>query len=193
MVKLNFNEVQMNTDEIIKMCEKLANKYRRPHMRDDLICEGILSIYERLEVEPEEYPASLYRRANKAMYDFVNLKSKAVTIPNNATAGQISRGISYDGQNYSQDGKKNLSDAILSTVVGFDEEYMTAVQDCTESYERQDYIEKSFKLLTEREREVVYMRYFEDMTQDDIAIFYGVSRQSVSQWESVALLKMSKL
>jgi len=183
----------MNTDEIINMCEKLANKYRRPHMRDDLIYEGILSIYERLEVEPEEYPASLYRRANKAMYDFVNLKSKAVTIPNNATAGQISRGISYDGQNYSQDGKKNLSDAILSTVVGFDEEYMTAVQDCTESYERQDYIEKSFKLLTEREREVVYMRYFEDMTQDDIAIFYGVSRQSVSQWESVALLKMCKL
>jgi len=31
------------------------------------------------------------------------------------------------------------------------------------------------------------------MTQDDIAIFYGVSRQSVSQWESVALLKMCKL
>ena len=183
----------MNTDEIIKMCEKLANKYRRPHMRDDLICEGILSIYERLEVEPEEYPASLYRRANKAMYDFVNLKSKAVSIPTSRSATEVALGNNYEGQNYSEAGKKNLYDAISSTVVAFDDEYMTAVQDCTESYERQDFIEKSFKLLTEREREVVYMRYFEDMTQDDIAIFYGVSRQSVSQWESVALLKMSKL
>lgn len=193
MAKLNFNEVQMNTDEIIKMCERLANKYRRPHMRDDLIYEGILAVYERLEVEPEEYPASLYRRANKAMYDFVNLKSKAVSIPTSRSATEVALGNNYEGQNYSEAGKKNLYDAISSTVVTFDDEYMTAVQDCTEGYERQDYIEKSFKLLTERERDVVRMRYFEDMTQDDIAIFYGVSRQSVSQWESVALLKMSKL
>jgi DNA-directed RNA polymerase specialized sigma24 family protein len=148
----------LDTKEIVIMCEKLANRYRRPHLRDDIISEGILAIYERLNVEPEEYPASLYRRANKAMYDYINIKSKAINIPTNAMAGQLSRGIEYDGQNYSEEGKKNLSDAILSTVVGFDEEYMTAVQDCTDKYERQDYIDKAIRNLTERERQVILMR-----------------------------------
>ena len=185
--------ISMNTKEIVTMCEKLANKYRRPHIRDDMISEGVLAIYERLFVYPDEYPASLYRRANKAIYDYINIKNKAITIPTNATSGQISRGISYDGQNYSEDGKKNLSDAILSTVVGFDEEYMTAVQDCTERYERQDYIEKSVKLLTKKEREIIRMRYFDDMTQEEISIFFDVSQQSVAIWEGSALLKMSKL
>lgn len=183
----------MDTKEIVIMCEKLANRYRRPHLRDDIISEGILAIYERLNVEPEEYPASLYRRANKAMYDYINIKSKAINIPTNAMAGQLSRGIEYDGQNYSEEGKKNLSDAILSTVVGFDEEYMTAVQDCTDKYERQDYIDKAIRNLTERERQVIRMRYFDDMTQQDVRDFYNVSQQSVSLWESSALGKMSKL
>lgn len=183
----------MDTEEIVTMCEKLANKYRRPHIRDDIISEGVLAIYERLDVDPEEYPASLYRRANKAMYDYINIKNKAISIPNNAMAGQLSRGIAYDGQNYSECGKKNLSDAILSTVVGFDDEYMTSVKDCTEKYERQDYIDKAIRKLTEREREVIRMRYFDDMTQQDVRDFYNVSQQSVSLWESSALVKMSKL
>ena len=51
--------ISMNTKEIVTMCEKLANKYRRPHIRDDMISEGVLAIYERLFVYPDEYPASL--------------------------------------------------------------------------------------------------------------------------------------
>ena len=37
------------------------------------------------------------------------------------------------------------------------------------------------------------MRYFDDMTQDDVAYFYGVSQQAVALWEETALKKMSKL
>ena len=73
--------VKLSTDEIVVMCEKLARRYRRPHMNEDLVSEGVLAVYERLESTPDDYPASLYRRANKAMYDYINVKTKAVTIP----------------------------------------------------------------------------------------------------------------
>ena len=70
---------------------------------------------------------------------------------------------------------------------------MISVQDCTERYERKDYLGKGMAKLNQREKEVVQMRYFDDMTQDDIAYFYGVSQQAVALWEETALKKMSKL
>ena len=184
---------KLSTDEIVTMCEKLARKYRRPHMNDDLVSEGVLAVYERLETTPDEYPASLYRRANKAMYDYINVKTKAVTIPSSRSATEVALGNEYTGQNYSEEGKRVLDDAIRSTTVEFDEEFMGTVEDCTASYERKDYLEKGFKKLNDKEKQVINMRYFNDMTQDEVSVFYGVSQQSVALWEEDALYKMSKV
>ena len=182
---------KMTTDEIVTMCEKLARKYRRPHMNDDLVSEGVLAVYERLETTPDEYPASLYRRANKAMYDYINVKTKAVTIPSSRSATEVALGNEYTGQNYSEEGKRVLDVALKSTTVEFDEEFMGTVEDCTASYERKDYLEKGFKKLNDKEKQVINMRYFNDMTQDEVSVFYGVSQQSVALWEEEALYKMS--
>ena len=183
----------MNTDEIIIMCEKLARKYRRPHMNDDLVSEGVLAVYERLETTPDEYPASLYRRANKAMYDYINVKTKAVTIPSSRTADSLMTGNEYSGQTHSEEGKRVLDVALKSTTVEFDEEFMAIVEDCTASYERKDYIEKGLENLNAKESEVIKLRYFNEMTQGEVSVFYGVSRQAVSLWEDEALYKMSKV
>ena len=186
-------KVKLTTDEIVTMCEKLSRRYRRPHMNDDLVSEGVLAVYERLETTPDEYPASLYRRANKAMYDYINVKTKAVTIPSSRTADSLMTGKDYSGQTHSEEGKRVLDDALKSTTVEFDEEFMGTVEDCTASYERKDYIEKGFKELNDREKNVVILRYFSGQTQDEVAEFYGFSRQYVSVLEEEALHKMSKV
>ena len=185
--------IKLSTDEIVVMCEKLARRYRRPHMNDDLVSEGVLAVYERLESTPDDYPASLYRRANKAMYDYINVKTKAITIPTSRAATEVALGNEYTGQNYSEKGKKALGVAINSIAVSFDETYMTSIQDCTEVYEQQEYIKKAMRKLSDREEEVILMRYFQDMTQDEISLSKGVSQQSVAVWEETALLKMSKV
>ena len=184
-------QVKLTTDEIVTMCEKLSRKYRRPHMNDDLVSEGVLAVYERLETTPDEYPASLYRRANKAMYDYINVKTKAVTIPSSRTADSLMTGKDYSGQTHSEEGKRVLDDALKSTTVEFDDEFMGTVEDCTASYERKDYIEKGFKKLNDKEKQVIHMRYFSGQTQEEVAEFYGVSQQSVALWEEEALYKMS--
>jgi|TARA_B110000240_G_scaffold187671_1_gene225589 RNA polymerase sigma factor (sigma-70 family) len=185
--------IKLSTDEIVVMCEKLARRYRRPHMNDDLVSEGVLAVYERLESTPDDYPASLYRRANKAMYDYINVKTKAITIPTSRAATEVALGNEYTGQNYSEKGKKALGVAINSVAVSFDETYMTSIQDCTEVYEQQEYIKKAMRKLSDREEEVILMRYFQDMTQNEISLSKGVSQQSVAVWEETALLKMSKV
>ena len=185
--------IKLSTDEIVVMCEKLARRYRRPHMNDDLVSEGVLAVYERLESTPDDYPASLYRRANKAMYDYINVKTKAVTIPTSRTADSLMTGNEYKGQTHSEEGKRVLEEALRSTIVEFDEEFMASVKDCTEKYEVADYLRKSLKVLTEKETEIINMRYFKEMTQDEVALHYNVSRQAVGLWEDKALAKMSKV
>ena len=86
-----------------------------------------------------------------------------------------------------------LEEAINSTTVSYDDTFMESVPDCTDLYETKDYIEKGMSLLTDKEKHIIKMRYYNDMTQDDLAIFYGVTRQAISIFESNALVKMSKV
>ncbi|MDC0117593.1 sigma-70 family RNA polymerase sigma factor [Flavobacteriaceae bacterium] len=183
---------KLTTDEIVTMCQKLARKYRRPHINDDLISEGVLAVYERLEVKPEEYPASLYRRANKAMYDYINIRAKAVTIPLTRSAEALSKGVEYSGQTHSKDGLKTLADALSSTSEGFNDNLSLTVDDCTKQYEDKDFVEKAMVGLSTIEKEVIKLRYFDDKSQEDCAEKLGVSQKTVSRWETFALDKMAK-
>jgi len=127
------------------------------------------------------------------MHGYINIKNKAVTVPASDMATQLAMGKDWNNQTYSDRGKKALFDALSSSAVEFNGDFMVAVQDCTERYEHKDYLGKGMAKLNHREKEVIQMRYFDDMTQDDVAYFYGVSRQSISLIETAALLKMSKL
>ena len=180
-------------DEIIKMCKRLAYKYNRIDLKDDLISEGVLAIYERLEVNPDEYPASLYRRAHRAMHDYINRRSRVVHIPNSRTVESLSKGVEYKHQNYSERGKEELAKALSATSMSIDENLSLSVKDCTQAYENQEYVEKAMNKLDDIEREIVQKRYFEGVSQPDLADFYGVTQQSVSRREAAALIKMSRL
>lgn len=183
---------KLTTDEIVTMCEKLARKYRRPHLNKDLVSEGVLAVYERLEVKPEEYPASLYRRANKAMYEYINIKAKAVTIPTTRSAEALSKGVEYNGQTHSESGLKTLADALSSTTESFNGNLSLTTEDCTKQYEDRDFVEKAMVGLSTIEEEIIKLRYFDDKSQGDCAEKFGVSQKTVSAWEKLALDKMAK-
>jgi RNA polymerase sigma factor (sigma-70 family) len=183
----------MNTDEIVTMCEKLARKYKRSDMTDDLVSEGVLAVYERLEVKPDEYPASLYRRANKAMHDHINIKNKPVNIPRTRTAESVSKGVSYTSGSYSQRGKKNLEAALNSVSVSSDEDYTLSTPDCAEKYEIADFLSKALGSLSAKERSVINCIYFLELSRVEVGKLKGVSQQAISEWEREALNKMSRL
>lgn len=183
----------MNTDEIVTMCERLSRKYKRMDLSDDLVSEALVAVYERLEVNPEDYPASLYRIANKAMHDYINIKSKPVYIPKTRTAESVSKGVSYTTGSYSDKGKRVLKEALNSTSVSAEDSYTLSTQDCSEDYEQRDFISKALGILTDRERDVIHKLYFLDFSQAEVSKMYGVSQRAVSNWESEAILKMSSL
>lgn len=183
----------MTHEEVVVMCEKLAGKYKRQDMTDDLVSEGVLAVYERLEVKPDEYPASLYRRANKAMHDYINIACKPVTIPRTRTAESLLKGKEYKGQTHSEKGKKALEEALTSTSVSFEDNYELYEADTTEAYERKDFFKKGFSILDDKERDIIQSLYLKEKSQSEVAEKYGVDRTTISRWEGEALRKMSAL
>tara|TARA_R110001606_G_scaffold197811_1_gene345355 strand:+ start:89 stop:577 length:489 start_codon:yes stop_codon:yes gene_type:complete len=162
-------------------------------MNDDLVSEGVLAVYERLEVKPEEYPASLYRRANKAMHDYINRRSRVVHIPYTRTSESLSKGVEYKHGSYSEKGKKELARALSSTSVNLDDAFSLSVQDCTQKYETDEFLSKAFKLLNDIDAEIIHKRYFNEMKQEEVAAECGMSQQAVFKREVAALNKMSRL
>lgn len=183
----------MTHEEIITMCQKLAGRYKRQDMVDDLVSEGVLAVYERLAVKPDEYPASLYKKANKAMYDYLNIACKPVTIPKTRTAESILKKTKYGGQTHSDKGKAILEEALHSSSVSFDDNYELYEADVTEAYETNDFFKKALATLDEREEDIIKSLYFKDMSQVDLAKVYGVHQSTISLWEKEALYKMSVL
>lgn len=183
----------MNTDEIVTMCEKLARRYRRNDIKKDLVSEGVLAVYERLEVKPEEHPASLYRRANRAMHDYINIKSKPVNIPRSNSARGVSRGKDYKQGSYSEGGMKSLEDALNSVSVSSEDSFTLSTVDCSLGYEAREFLTKAMDLLDEKERVVIHQLYFLELSQERVSQLQGVTQQTISNWELEAIFKMSQL
>lgn len=187
------NKHQLTTEEIDKMCDRLKYKYPQYGMREDLKSEAILAVYERLATHPDEHPAYLYNLAREAMFDFVNLKDRAVTLPANPSTRAVA-GNRYvpKSSHHSKGGLLAIQSALRPTQE-FEDSLALSVPDCTEVYEQKNLLEKCLGLLSEKERSVIKSRYLHGATQDDLADIYGVTRQAVSLWEEEALHKMSKI
>jgi len=187
------NEHKLSTDEILEMCNRLKYKYPQRHLREDLKAEAILEVYSRLDTHPDTHPAHLYNLARQAMFDFVNFKDRVVVVPANTTSRAVAGNRRIPkGSHYSTAGLIALQDA-LQPSKEYGDKIVEITEDCSKEYEDKDFISKGMKLLSERERDVINLRYYEEATQEQIADIYGVSQQAVSQWEDDALYKMSKV
>ena len=134
----------MNEKEILKICKKIAFKYNRPDLHDDLVSECVLECYEQMS-KGNTHPANLYRMANRKVHDFVNLKSLPVSVPIREEARTIVRGNEIKVTSMNEIGIENLSKAVNSTYVNV-EGYETQTQDHAIEYEREEYFSHILKI-----------------------------------------------
>ena len=183
--------------EIVGMCEKLANRFNSPSHRDDMVQEGVLKCYEILDEDGEVHPAHLYREAKRRMHDYLNIDVLPVTVPAHNITRRLTRDIDDDeiGE-MSEAGHKWLKVVLSSTSGQYNEEYGGSGKDHVERYETRDFAKHVIKTarekLTTEELEVVKLRYFGDMTQEDVANAMGKNKMWVSRYENSAMQKLRK-
>jgi len=189
--------MSLNGAEIVSMCEKLSSRFNSPAHRDDMTQEGILKCYEILAEDNDVHPAKLYREAKRRMHDYLNLDVLPVTVPAHNIARKLTRDIeSGEIGNMSEAGQKWLKIILSSTTGQYDEEYGGSGKDHVEVYEAKEfamYVRKvALDKLTTEEWEVIRMRFYGDMTQDDVANNTGRSKMWVSRQEASGMTKLRK-
>ena len=53
-------------------------------------------------------------------------------------------------------------------------------------------LEEGYKILTEREKQIIYSYYLEGYKDEEIAIFYGISRQIITRLRGKGITKLKK-
>lgn len=176
----------ISNEDLINMCRKLAHKYNRPNDFDDIVSEGAIVCLELRAEDPEVHPAKLYREANRAMHDYINLSLQPVSIPKSWTARDVARGGSgeSDNQSYSETGIDWLRNIMSSDHVSYDD-FISSIPDHAEEYEKADYenyvVSVCEKVLSERELKLFKMRFWQDMTLDEVADVVGSTKQAIDQ------------
>jgi RNA polymerase sigma factor (sigma-70 family) len=183
----------MNQKEIVTMCEKLANKYKRPNHFEDLVQEGVLACYEVLAQDPEPHDAQLWREANRRMRDYLNLDLHPLSVPNSDAARAISRGKTPSNTNHSEENLDWLEYILSGDVVEIDE-FMAYSPDHADEYEKRDYeahvMSVAVTTLNLKELQILKERYYEGKSQETLADEFGVSKMSISRWEEDMLDKL---
>lgn len=183
--------------EILEMCERVANRFNSPPHRDDMVQEGVLKCYEILADNEDVHPAHLYREAKRRMHDYINIDVLPVAVPAHNITRRLTRDINDKTMgDMSETGHKWLKVILSSTSGQYSEEYGASSREHVSRYEAKELANYVIKIarekLTTEELEVIEMRYFGDMTQDDISKVTGNSQSSVFRREESALRKLRK-
>ena len=184
--------------EILEMCERVANRFNSPSHRDDMVQEGVLKCYEILEDNEEVHPAHLYREAKRRMHDYINIDVLPFAVPAHNITRRLTRDINDKTTgDMSETGHKWLKVILSSTSGQYSEEYGASSREHVSRYEAKElasYVIKTAReKLTAEELDVLDMRFFGDMTQDEVSNVVGKSKMWVSRQETSALKKLRKL
>lgn len=181
------------------LCKSLARRYRNTQQFDDLVSEGVLACYEAL-AEGKTTPSDFTGAARKAMHNYINVKTKAVSIPTGWNAYAVSKAMSSETE---LEGVTGMSDGTLLSFVQAMSNLTESVTDDTaftvdhatlfEEKEYQAYVMSVAKeTLSTEEMNIIQLRYFRDMTQDEVAEHMELSQKTVSRQEISALEKIKK-
>ena len=181
----------ISNEDLINMCRKLAHKYNRPNDFDDIVSEGAIVCLELRAEDPEVHPAKLYREANRAMHDYINLSLQPVSIPKHNVARRLSHDINdEDIGNMSEGGANWLRNILSSEAVSY-EDFSSSIPDHAEEYEKADYenyvLTVAEKHLSLEEWRILRLRFWEDMSQQEVADAISSTQRQVSRIESKAL------
>ena len=181
--------------EIVGMCERLAYKYNSESHREDLVQEGVLKCYEILAKEPDAHPAKLHREANRRMHSYLNLETQPVFIPDHSRARRLARDIEDDDTgNMSEDGYAWLKLVLASENIPYSEDFGVSSDDHATDYEEREYgaylMAVAVTTLSPEEWKILKMRYWLDMTQDEVGVAVNENQKWVSRHEKSALSKL---
>lgn len=185
----------LNENQIVIMCEKLANKFNSPDHREDMVQEGVLKCYELLAVDPETHPAKLYREAKRRMHDYLNVDTHPVTIPAHNITKRLARDVEDDySGNLSEENFSWLRSILSSDNLPYDEDFGESDLDHAKDYEEREYhahvLSVAVTTLSQDEWQVIHLRYYEEMTQVEVANQLKSNQVWVHRVEKAALEKL---
>lgn len=177
----------MNENDIIKMCQRLAKKYKDPQEYDDLVSEGFIKCLELIKSGVNDVRI-LHNSAAIQMNEYYNIRKNIVYVPVQGKA----KGLSMEND-FIRWNDLAMLNALKSETVELDESISTTPSVEIE-YERKEWFRylksKMVEVLDEDELKIIDMRYFSNMTQDDVANKIGKHQKWVSRREIKALKKI---
>jgi len=183
----------MSDQEILKLCQTLARKYKSPQHYDDLVSEGLLVCYEILSQDSNANPAQMWRESNRRMRDYLNLDLHPLSVPNSDAARAISRGQGPSNTNHSEENLDWLKYILSSDVVEVDE-FMAYTPDHAGLHEKLDYeayvMSVAVTTLDQRELHILHEVYYNDKDQDELSDELEVSGSTISRWKDGILHKL---
>lgn len=191
----------MTEQEMLKMCQTLARKYKKPQEYNDLVSEGLVACYE-CKAEGKGHKKDYVGAARRAMNDYMNIGSKAVSIPNTWAARTVSHALATGEDLDKLEGVKDGTLRSLYDAMANDYDDITelevAIPDHAVEYEKNDYeahvMSVAVTTLDLRELNVLRGLFFEDKTREELGDEMGVTGTTISRWEGDMLEKLrSKL
>jgi len=177
----------MDNDDIMKICRSLARKYNDPQEYDDLVSEGVVKVLEMV-AEGKTDKNLLYSHAQAVMNEYYNLSRSPVKVPKSHQAKAMSADDDVDGWTATA-----LHQALYADSVEY-EEYMSQAPSTEDLYEQKEWFARvqtvAVSHLTQEEWAIIRMRYWDDLTQDDVGIHMGRNKMWVSRHEKAALEKI---
>jgi RNA polymerase sigma factor (sigma-70 family) len=125
------------------------------------------------------------------MHDYINLGLQPVSIPKHNVARRLSHDINDEETgDMSEDGANWLRSILSSEAVSY-EEFSSSIPDHAEEYEKADYenyvLTMAEQHLSTEEWEILRLRFWEDMSQSEVAEMLGLNQSTVSRREEQAL------
>jgi len=189
--------IELTDKEILKLCQTLARKYKKPQEYDDLVSEGLVACYE-CKSEGKGHKKDYVGAARRAMNDYINIKTKSMSIPDTWPARTVSHAMATGEDLDKLEGVKSgtlksLMDAMSNDTLDV-EELEIATPDHAVDYEKRDYeaymISVAVTTLDLKELQLLKERYYEGKSQEALADELGVSQRTISRREDAILDKL---
>lgn len=187
----------MTEQEILKLCEALARKYKKPQEYDDLVSEGLVACYE-CKAAGKGHKKDYVGAARRAMNDYINVKTKSMSIPDTWPARTVSHAMSTNEDLDKLEGVKggtlkSLMDAMSNETVDI-EELEISTPNHAIKYEKDDYeayvMSVAVTTLNLKELYILRERYYEDKSQEALAVELRVDKSTISRREEAMLHKL---
>jgi RNA polymerase sigma factor (sigma-70 family) len=191
--------IELTDQEILKLCQTLARKYKNQQEYDDLVSEGIVACYECRD-EGKGYKKDYVGAARRAMNDYINIKTKAMSVPDTWPARTVSHAMSTGEDLDRLDGVtsgtlKGLMDAMANDTVNV-EELEIATPDHAHAYEKLDYesyvMSVAVTTLDKRELHILHQVYYKGKGQEELSDELEVSEATISRWKDGILHKIKQ-